>query len=83
MALSLAPCSLVNCLGHTHHVMAGPDPAIPMLRGAALQAIGITGTRPVMTSAGPRAGPREPMGDRMTINAPSSRRRPEPSPLTV
>jgi hypothetical protein len=29
--------------------MAGLVPAIPMLRGAALQAIGITGTRPVMT----------------------------------
>jgi hypothetical protein len=29
--------------------MAGLDPAIPMLRGAALHTIGITGTRPVMT----------------------------------
>jgi hypothetical protein len=36
--------------------MAGLDPAIPMLRGAALQSIGITGTGPVMTSEGPRAG---------------------------
>jgi hypothetical protein len=30
-------------------VMAGPVPAIPMLWSAAPQAIGITGTRPVMT----------------------------------
>jgi hypothetical protein len=30
--------------------MAGPVPAIPMLRGAALLFIGITGTSPVMTS---------------------------------
>jgi hypothetical protein len=29
--------------------MAGLDPAIPMLRGAALHTIGIAGTRPVMT----------------------------------
>jgi hypothetical protein len=29
--------------------MAGLDPAIPMLRGAALHRIGITGTGPVMT----------------------------------
>jgi hypothetical protein len=29
--------------------MDGLDPAIPMLRGAALHTIGITGTRPVMT----------------------------------
>jgi hypothetical protein len=30
-------------------VMAGLDPAIPMLRGAAFQTIGIAGTSPVMT----------------------------------
>jgi hypothetical protein len=30
--------------------MAGLVPAIPMLRGAALQTIGITGTRPAMPS---------------------------------
>jgi len=29
--------------------MAGLVPAIPMLKSTALQAIGITGTRPVMT----------------------------------
>jgi hypothetical protein len=29
--------------------MAGLDPAIPMLRGAAFHSIGITGTSPVMT----------------------------------
>ncbi|MBO1904970.1 hypothetical protein J4G37_08690 [Microvirga sp. 3-52] len=46
----------------TLHVMAGLVPAIPMLRGAVLQAIGITGTSPVMTSEvevtseSPRAG---------------------------
>ena len=32
--------------------MAGPVPAIPTLRGAALTMIGITGTRPVMTVEG-------------------------------
>jgi hypothetical protein len=32
--------------------MAGPVPAIPMLTSTALQAIEITGTRPVMTGAG-------------------------------
>jgi hypothetical protein len=32
--------------------MAGLVPAIPMRRNAALQAIEITGTRPVMTGAG-------------------------------
>jgi hypothetical protein len=30
--------------------MAGPVPAIPMRKSAALQTIEITGTRPVMTS---------------------------------
>jgi hypothetical protein len=30
--------------------MAGLAPAIPLLKNAALQSIGITGTRPVMTS---------------------------------
>jgi hypothetical protein len=33
-------------------VMAGLDPAIPMLRGAAFRVIGITGTRPMMTRQG-------------------------------
>jgi hypothetical protein len=32
--------------------MAGLVPAIPMLTSTALHAIGITGTRPVMTGAG-------------------------------
>jgi hypothetical protein len=32
--------------------MAGLVPAIPMLTSTALQAIGITSTRPVMTAAG-------------------------------
>jgi hypothetical protein len=32
-------------------VMAGLVPAIPMLRGAALHTIGITGTSPVMTAS--------------------------------
>jgi hypothetical protein len=36
--------------------MAGLDPAIPMLKGAAFHTIGITGTRPVMTLEGTRAG---------------------------
>jgi hypothetical protein len=40
---------------HAAPVMAGLVPAIPMLRGAALQTIGITGTSPVMTAEGPRA----------------------------
>jgi hypothetical protein len=31
--------------------MAGPVPAIPILKSAAPQMIGITGTRPVMTKA--------------------------------
>ena len=38
---------------HTRHVMAGPVPAIPMRKSAALQTIGITGTRPVMTWRAP------------------------------
>ena len=37
-------------------VMAGPVPAIPMRRSAALQTIGITGTRPVMTAEGAVGG---------------------------
>jgi hypothetical protein len=66
---------------HIHHVMAGPVPAIP-IRRAALQSIGITGTRPVMTSEGtgaegPRAERRTPIRDRENRSpAPSSRRRP-------
>ena len=41
---------------HIHSVMAGLVPAIPMMRGAALHTIGITGTSPVMTSEGASAG---------------------------
>jgi hypothetical protein len=56
MALSLAPCSLVD-RPWSHPlpsspdlpVMAGLDPAIPIRWNAALLFIGITGTRPVMT----------------------------------
>jgi hypothetical protein len=36
--------------------MAGPVPAIPIRNGAALFCIEITGTSPVMTSEGARAG---------------------------
>jgi hypothetical protein len=36
--------------------MAGLVPAIPMLWSAELLFLGITGTSPVMTSEGPRAG---------------------------
>jgi hypothetical protein len=33
----------------TVNVMAGPVPAIPILKSVAFQSIEITGTRPVMT----------------------------------
>jgi hypothetical protein len=36
--------------------MAGLVPAIPMRKSAALRSIGITGTRPVMTSEGAVGG---------------------------
>jgi hypothetical protein len=36
--------------GQVFGVMAGPVPAIPMLKSAAPHATGITGTRPVMTT---------------------------------
>ncbi len=35
--------------GHSLHVITGLVPVIPLLRGAALQAIGFTGTTPAMT----------------------------------
>jgi hypothetical protein len=50
-------CRPPQRLAHTEEhasafVMAGLVPAIPMLTSTALQAIKITGTRPVMTGAG-------------------------------
>ncbi|MBO1907082.1 hypothetical protein KHP60_17465 [Microvirga sp. 3-52] len=47
---------LVPAENETHHVMAGLVPAISTRGGAAGQSIGITGTSPVMTSEGTKAG---------------------------
>jgi hypothetical protein len=51
---------------------SGVVPAIPMLRRAAFQAIGITGTSPVMTSENVRAVPEQAPETTLSDMLPSS-----------